>query len=120
MSFRPNGSIQISFTDTFMNMTARAKRFMEKSWAKVFADEIFPHIDEKPFSVLHSQTASRPNTPVNVIVGGLILKELPGLSDDELLENRILDSRYQYALHTASCAEQPMSDKTLQRFRHRC
>ena len=120
MSFRLNGSTQLSLADTFGSMTARAKRFMEKSWAKVFADEIFPYIDEKPFSVLYSEKDSRPNTPVNVIIGGLILKELLGLSDDELLENLILDSRYQYALHTTSFREQPMSDRTLQRFRRRC
>ena len=120
MSFRPNGSTQLCFTDTFTNLTPRAKKFMENSWAQVFADKVFPYIDEEIFRVLYSDKASRPNTPVNVIVGGLLLKELLGLSDDELLENLILDPRYQYALHTTSCREQPMSDKTLQRFRRRC
>ena len=47
---------------------------IELSWAKVFADEIFPAIDEKRFSVLYSDKASRPNTPVNVIVSALIIK----------------------------------------------
>lgn len=120
MSFRPNGSTQLSLTDTFTNLTPRAQRFMEKSWAKVFADEIFPYIDEEPFRVLYSEKASRPNTPVNVIVGALILKEMHGLSDDELLENVYLDPRFQCALHTTSYTEQPLSDKTLQRFRRRC
>lgn len=32
----------------------------------------------------------------------------------------MLDPRYQYALHTTSCDEQPLSDKTLSRFRKRC
>ena len=32
----------------------------------------------------------------------------------------MLDPRYQYALHTTSFDEQPMSDKTLSRFRKRC
>lgn len=120
MSFRLNGSSQLSFADTFTNMTSREKRFMEKSWARVFADEVFPCINEEPFRVLYSDKTSRPNTPANVIMGGLILKELFGHSDDELLENVILDPRYQYALHTTSCSEQPISDKTLQRFRGRC
>ena len=48
---------------------------LEKSWAKTFADKVFPAIDENIFSVLYSKKASRPNTPVNVIVGALILKE---------------------------------------------
>ena len=93
---------------------------MEKSWAKVFSDEIFPAIDEERFRVLYSQNASRPNTPVNIIVGALIIKELFALSDDEIVENLMLDIHYQYALHTTSYEEQPLSDKSLSRFRKRC
>lgn len=93
---------------------------LEKSWAKIFSDEIFPAIDEERFSVLYSDKASRPNTPVNVIVGALIIKELFDYSDDEIVENLMLDLHLQYALHTTSFAEQPLSDKTLSRFRKRC
>ena len=71
-------------------------------------------------SVLYSSNASRPNTPVNVCIGALIIKELFGISDDEVVENLMLDPRYQYALHTSSFEEQPLSDKTLTRFRKRC
>ena len=120
MSFKENSYQQISFTDSFSGLTAREQKALEKSWAKVFADEIFPAIDEKRFSVLYSNKASRPNTPVNVIVGALIIKELFDYSDDEMVENLMLDFRLQYALHTTSFEEQPLSDKTLSRFRRRC
>lgn len=109
----------MSFTDSFSGLTAREQKALEKSWAKVFADEIFPAIDEKRFSALYSDKASRPNTPVNVIVGALIIKELFDYSDDEMVENLMLDFRIQYALHTTSFEEQPLSDKTLSRFRKR-
>lgn len=91
MSFKENSYQQISFTDSFSGLTAREQKALEKSWAKVFADEIFPAIDEKRFSVLYSNKASRPNTPVNVIVGALIIKELFDYSDDEMVENLMLD-----------------------------
>lgn len=120
MSFKENTCQQMSFTDSFSGLTAREQAALEKSWAKVFADEIFPAIDEKRFSVLYSDKASRPNTPVNVIVGALIIKELFDYSDDEMVENLMLDFRIQYALHTTSFEEQPLSDKTLSRFRKRC
>lgn len=120
MSFKENAYQQISFTDSFSALTAREQKALEKSWAKIFADEIFPAIDEKRFSVLYSDKASRPNTPVNVIVGALIIKELFDYSDDEMVENLMLDFRIQYALHTTSFEEQPLSDKTLSRFRKRC
>lgn len=75
MSFKENSYQQISFSDSFSGLTSREQKALENSWAKVFADETFPAIDEKRFSVLYSDKASRPNTPVNVIVGALIIKE---------------------------------------------
>ena len=120
MSFRTNESQQMSIFDNAFGLTARELKALEKSWAKVFSEEVFPRIDENRFSVLYSEKASRPNTPVNVVIGALIIKELFDLSDDEVVENLLLDPRYQYALHTSSFEEQPISDKTLTRFRQRC
>ena len=108
-------SQQLSFSDTLYGLTPREQKALQNSWAKVFAEDIFPNIDEQRFSVLYSDKASRPNTPVNVIVGALIIKELFGISDDMVVENLMLDPRYQYALHTTSFEEQPLSDKSLTR-----
>lgn len=55
-----------------------------------------------------------------MIVGALIIKELFDYSDDEMVENLMLDLHLQYALHTTSFEEQPLSEKTLSRFRKRC
>lgn len=120
MSFRQNQSQQVTFSDDWWGLTDREKKVLERSWAKTFAEDIFPNINEEPFNVLYSDKASRPNTPVNIIIGALIIKELFGISDDEIVENLMLDSRYQYALHTTSYEEQPLSDKSLSRFRVRC
>lgn len=119
MSFVPNNNQQLSLMDSTFHLTEREKRFLEKSWAKTFAEKVFPAIDESIFSVLYSDKASRPNTPANVIVGALILKEALGDTDDELVEALMFDVRYQYALHTTSFEEQPLSDRTLSRFRAR-
>jgi hypothetical protein len=120
MSFKTNDCQQLSLDDSFTALTERERKALEKSWAKIFADEIFPSIDEERFSVLYCDKASRPNAPVNVIIGALIIKELFDYSDDEIVENLMLDLHLQYALHTTSFAEQPISDKTLSRFRKRC
>lgn len=120
MAFLKNNSNQISLDDSTLSLTEREKRFLDKSWAKSFAQIIFPAIQEDAFSVLYSNKDSRPNTPVNVIVGALILKELLGITDDEVLESLLFDIRFQYALHTTSFKEQPLSDRTLSRFRERC
>lgn len=120
MAFVANSSQQITLEDSTFNLTERERKFLEKSWAKVFAEKIFPKIREEDFSILYSNKASRPNTPVNIIVGALILKESLGVTDDEIVQSLMFDIRYQYALHTTSFNEQPLSDRTLSRFRARC
>lgn len=117
MAFVANNNQQLTLTGSLFYLTEREKRVLDKSWAKPFAEKVFPAIDESIFSVLYSDKASRPNTPVNVIVGALILKEAMGDTDDGLMEALIFDIRYQYALHTTSFEEQPFSDRTLSRFR---
>lgn len=120
MAFVENNHQQLSLTDNTFSLTEREKKFLEKSWAKAFSEKIFPAICENDFAVLYSSKASRPNTPVNVIVGALILKEALGITDDEIVQALMFDIRYQYALHTTSFKEQPLSDRTLSRFRARC
>lgn len=86
-----------------------------------FAEDIFPSIEEERFRVIYSDRARlKFNTPVNICIGALIIKEMFQLSNDEVVENLMLNPCYQYALHTTSFEEQPLSDKTLSRFRKRC
>lgn len=121
MAFRTNTSQQLSFNDNASGLTARKQKALENSWAKIFAEDIFPAIDEERFRVLYStRSQSKFNTPVNICVGALIIKELFQVSDDDIVESLMLDVRYQYALHTTSYGEQPLSDKSLSRFRKRC
>ena len=120
MAFRLNAAQQLSLTDEFNRLSPRTKRIVENSFAKDFADIVFPAINEERFSVLYSNNpASRSNTPVNFIVGALMLKTMTGQSDDEMLEAICCDVRYKYALHTTSYEEQPISDRTFSRFRER-
>ena len=120
MSFVLNGCQQISLFDSLGFMSERRQRILDKSWAKPFSEHIFNKIDEMIFAPLYSDKRnSRPNAPVNVIVGALILKEFNGLSDDELIEECEFDFRNQYALHTNSFKDQPLSNRTFSRFRER-
>lgn len=120
MAFKLNKYQQINLEDSFLVLSERIKKFIENSWAKGFADIVFPAINEERFAVLYSDNAaSRPNSPVNAVVGSMILKEMFNLTDDELLASILCDVRFQYALHTTSFKEQPFSDRTFSRFRER-
>jgi hypothetical protein len=118
--FCRNNAQQISLTDPLNNMPKYLKEILEKSWANSFQQHIFPNINEGRFSVIYSDNyASRPNSPVNVIIGLLILKEIFQLSDEELIGSLHFDIRYQYALRTTSYEKQPVSINTLTNFRNR-
>lgn len=119
MSFVKNDNQQLTVLDSTFNLTEREKRMLEKSWAKFLQTKFFLLLMKIFFSVLYSKKTSSPNTPVNVIVGALILKEALNVTDDEIVEAMAFDIRYQYALHTTSFEEQPISDRTLSRFRAR-
>lgn len=49
MSFHTNSSQQYSLADITNSLTEREKKALENSWAKIFAEEIFPVIDEERF-----------------------------------------------------------------------
>lgn len=120
MAFKENSKIQLRIDDPFFGLTKREKKYLKNSWADNFYKNVFSSINERRFEVLYSSNpATRPNTPVNVTIAALILKELFRLTDEELMERMLFDVLFQHALGTTSFEEQPISDRTLSRFRER-
>jgi hypothetical protein len=75
-----------------------AKKNLERSWAHVFYQEFFCKLDETVFSVLYSEKHSRPNTPINILVGFETLKSGFGLSDERLYDHFMFDLKFRFAL----------------------
>ena len=94
ISFKLNNGQQLTLHDSFINLPARSQKMLMKSWCRDFAEIVFLAINEERFAVLYSDRKfSRPNTPVNFIVGALILKAEHNLNDDELIESICYDVR---------------------------
>ncbi len=118
MSFHLNNAQQMAIHDSLLSLTEREMKHLKGSWAETFSKKIFPFIEEGRFSVLYSDNpASRPNNPINVYFGLLILREIFNQSDEEALNSLMFDIRYQHALHTTSFPEQPISKNSLTNFR---
>lgn len=100
------------------------RKAFESSWAKIFAEEIFPSIDEERFSVLYSdRTQCRANTPVNSSVGALIIKELFQISDDADKRLTICGSDFddttEYQLVLRCLSEQTVLENSTRRLRNK-
>jgi hypothetical protein len=81
-----------------LRLEQRAAR--ERSWAGPFRQKCLPILRgiEEEFADLFDPKLGRPNRPVALVVGTLILKEMKDLTDEEALEALTFDARWWYAL----------------------
>ena len=112
---------QTSFFNAYDDLPERYKKDLLKGWAGIFRILIMPFINEKPYSVLYSDYESRPNVPVNYILGALIIKMIKGIAtDDDLRERFCYDVSFRYALCCEHLRKPPFSDNILTNFRQAC
>lgn len=95
------------------------KKRLEESWAQTFYEEVFCRIDERTFGVLYSDKVSRPNVPVNVLVGLEILKEGFGWTDEQMYDNFCFNVQVRYALGYWNMNEGQFAVRTIYNFRRR-
>jgi len=89
------------------------------SWAETFYRRLFCRINEEIFALLYSDEASRPNTPVNVLMGLEILKSGFGWSDEELYEQVCFNLQVRHALGLRDLRNAIFTLRTLYNFRRR-
>jgi hypothetical protein len=111
--------LQPLLISTVNDLPEKLRRRLEQSWAGVFYREIFCRIREELFKPLYADIPSRPNVPVNVLVGLELLKEQFGWSDEELYDHFSFDLQVRYALGYHSLKEGEFEIRTLYYFRER-
>ncbi len=118
--FKKNPSVgQTNFYDPYHTFPKYVKNALHKSWADYFYHHVFKNINEERFSVLYSDNYSRPNAPVNILVGLLFLKELNQWTDEELISALFFDYRVQYAMGITDFEKERICVNTLSNFRVR-
>ena len=118
--FRANEKhLQPSLISDVTTMLDAQRKRLEESWAPVFFEYCFRRIDETIFAVLYTDEPSRPNVPVNVLVGLEILKSGMGWSDAELYDAFLFDMQVRYALGYESLNDGYFSIRSLYHFRER-
>ena len=95
------------------------REYLDASWAGVFYREFFCRLNEAPFAVLYAKMPSRPNYPVNVLVGLEYLKAGFGWSDKEMYEAFLYNMQVRYALGYDEFGKGYFDLRTLYYFRER-
>jgi hypothetical protein len=116
--FKKNdGHLLPSVFDTVAALPAAYQQRLDESWAGTFYRDFFCRIDEEPFAVLYSDLASRPNTPVNELIGLEVLKAGHGWSDEEMYNHFCFDIQVRYALGLRSLLPVGLTLRTVYNFR---
>lgn len=118
--FRENKRhIQMAMLGTVNSLPPKYRKRLEESWAGAFYGECFARMDERPFAVLFSDVDSRPNVPVNVLVGLEILKAGFGWSDEEMWDAFCFNMQVRFALGYPDLVEGHFDIRTVYNFRRR-
>jgi Transposase domain (DUF772) len=118
--FRKNQRhLQPALISNVQQLPERQRERLERSWAGVFFHEVFCRLNEEPFAVLYADLPSRPNVPVNLLVGLECLKSGFGWSDEELYDSFLYDIQVRYALGYQELGEGEFDLRTLYYFRQR-
>ena len=110
---------QIAWISNVNDLPEKQRKRLEASWAGTFYTEFFNRIDERAFEVLYSDGPSRPNVPVNVLVGLDTLKAGFGWSDDEMHDAFLFDLQVRYALGYHTIGDGEFDLRTVYNFRKR-
>ena len=118
--FRKNKyHLQPLLISTVNDLPEKQRQRLQDSWAGVFYREFFCRLKEEPFAVLYATKPSRPNVPVNILVGLETLKAGFGWSDEELHDAFTYNLQVRFALGFHALGEGDFELRTLYNFRQR-
>lgn len=118
--FRPNPRTQQPALLSDLDLLPAPQRErLEASWAGTFRREVFARLDERPFAVLYSRSASRPNIPINVLVSLEALKVGFNWSDAELLDAFLFNLQVRYAVGYENLGDGEFDLRSVYNFRRR-
>jgi hypothetical protein len=97
--YKPNKRhLQPLLISNVQDLPEPKRQRLEHSWAARFYHDCYCRIQEDAFLVLYVAHPSRPNVPVNWLVGLEILKAGFGWSDEEAYDHFCFDLQVRYAL----------------------
>jgi len=100
-------------------LSDKQSKLLSNSIEHSFFENIFSKINESDFKVLYSDKKSRPNVPVNQLVGSLILKHLFNLTYESLFSNLNFNILTRHAIGIQSINESVFSEASIYNFQNK-
>jgi hypothetical protein len=118
--YKPNKShLQYPLMSQLDALSEKRRKELEESWSGAFYRDFFYRLNEDIFTDLYSDKPSRPNIPVNVLVGFEVLKAGFGYSDEEMYAAYNYDMQVRYAFGYRNLGEGEFELRTIYNFRRR-
>lgn len=114
-----SSSLPNLFTGVSQHLSKQKVKRLENpnSWHNCFYKEITSRIDEDIFSPLYVQDNGRPNAPIRILVGMLILKDGNDWTDEQLFEACSFNILVGYALGLSNLSDNAPSEATYYNFK---
>lgn len=111
--------LQPALISSVNQLPEKYRQRLDASWAGTFYRDLFCRINEDALAGMYAECPSRPNVPVNVLVGLETLKAGYGWSDEELYDHYVYDLQVRYALGYDTLGEGEFELRSLYNFRQR-
>ena len=107
---------QTSLQEVQYYLSPKMQARLDRTWASIFRARALPLLDETAFADFYAAEMGRPNVPVRLVLGVLLLKDWWDLTDQQALDALAFDVRWQTALGV-DMDEAYLCQKTLHNFR---
>ena len=101
------------------SLSEKQSKLLSNSIEHSFFENIFSNIKEDDFKVLYSDKKSRPNVPVNQLVGALILKHLFNWTYEALFRNLNFNILTRHAIGIQAINESVFSEASIYNFQNK-
>jgi hypothetical protein len=100
-------------------LSKKQRKMWDNSIEHKFFETIFQNIDEDSFAVLYSQKKSRPNAPINQLVGSLILKHLNNWTYNDLFKQLSFNLLTRHAIGVQTIHQDIFSEASIFNFQNK-
>jgi hypothetical protein len=91
----------------------KRKRLLDKSWAKLFREEILPNLPVNKLAPFYNAGKGAPTKELHAMLGTTVLQQMHNLTDEETVSHYAFNIQWHYALNITDDADAYLSLKTL-------